>query len=109
MTTTQTLCAPCGQPIAYIDCPTGGWWAHDEHPADEHDAFPPNGGHNADCAYVGGASRRCSCARACAACSGSGECQDCVNADSFACNTCLCTGECVQCDDTGAAPTTQES
>jgi hypothetical protein len=28
----------CGGAIHYIDCPTGGWWAHDEHPADGHDA-----------------------------------------------------------------------
>ena len=58
---TTTLCAPCGQPISFIDCPTGGWWAHAEHPADGHDAFPPNGGHAADCAYVGGISQRCTC------------------------------------------------
>lgn len=31
-------CAPCGQPIRYVDCPTGGWWAHEVHPADDHDA-----------------------------------------------------------------------
>lgn len=33
-------CAPCGQPIRYVDCPTGGWWAHEVHPADDHDAAP---------------------------------------------------------------------
>jgi hypothetical protein len=32
-------CAVCSAPIGWIDCPTGGWWAHDQHPADEHDAI----------------------------------------------------------------------
>jgi hypothetical protein len=27
-------------PIGFIDCPTGSWWAHDRHPADQHDAVP---------------------------------------------------------------------
>lgn len=36
----RTTCRTCVTPIAWIDCPTGGWWAHDEHPADEHDAVP---------------------------------------------------------------------
>jgi hypothetical protein len=31
-------CAACGGAIRYIDCPTGGWWAHETHPADGHDA-----------------------------------------------------------------------
>lgn len=61
MPDTRTACATCQQPIAFIDCPTGGWWQHDEHPADEHDAFPPNGGHTESCAYVGGISSRCTC------------------------------------------------
>jgi hypothetical protein len=39
--------------------------------------------------------------RACPACSGTGVCAACVDADSYACNTCLCTGECVQCDGAG--------
>ncbi|AWT42598.1 MULTISPECIES: hypothetical protein [Streptomyces] len=34
------VCALCETPVAWIDCPTGGWWAHDEHPADGHDASP---------------------------------------------------------------------
>lgn len=33
-------CSVCSTPIGWIDCPTGGWWAHDTHPADEHDATP---------------------------------------------------------------------
>ena len=39
-TTPQTLCRACVTPIGYIDAPTGGWWAHETHPADEHDAVP---------------------------------------------------------------------
>jgi DNA-binding CsgD family transcriptional regulator len=31
-------CTTCGQPCGWIDCPTGGWWAHASHPADGHDA-----------------------------------------------------------------------
>lgn len=33
-------CVKCAKPIAYIECPTGGWWAHYKHPQDEHDAVP---------------------------------------------------------------------
>ncbi|MEU6674797.1 hypothetical protein [Streptomyces sp. NPDC046925] len=36
-----TDCERCGGPIDWIDCPTGGWWAHRLHPADHHDAEPP--------------------------------------------------------------------
>lgn len=25
-----------------MECPTGGWWIHDEHPADDHDATLDN-------------------------------------------------------------------
>ncbi|WP_063023651.1 hypothetical protein [Nocardia niwae] len=31
-------CDTCGGVIRWIDCPTGGWWSHEIHPADEHDA-----------------------------------------------------------------------
>jgi hypothetical protein len=31
-------CDTCGAQIRWLDCPTGGWWAHDVHPADHHDA-----------------------------------------------------------------------
>jgi hypothetical protein len=31
-------CCWCGKRMAWIDCPTGGWWAHDVHPSDHHDA-----------------------------------------------------------------------
>ncbi|MFE7744428.1 hypothetical protein [Nocardia sp. NPDC057455] len=31
-------CTVCGTGIHWIECPTGGWWAHEVHPADHHDA-----------------------------------------------------------------------
>lgn len=31
-------CIHCHGTARWIDCPTGGWWAHDVHPADGHDA-----------------------------------------------------------------------
>lgn len=31
-------CPCCGEPFHWIECPTGGWWAHDVHPDDDHDA-----------------------------------------------------------------------
>lgn len=31
-------CTKCGGQIFYQDCPTGGWWIHEVHPADNHDA-----------------------------------------------------------------------
>lgn len=34
----RSLCDTCDTGIHWIDCPTGGWWAHDHHPADDHDA-----------------------------------------------------------------------
>jgi hypothetical protein len=36
----QPACTTCQQPIGWISCPTGGWWAHEQHPADGHDAQP---------------------------------------------------------------------
>lgn len=38
--TATCLSADCGGQIDYIDAPTGGWWAHQNHPADHHDAVP---------------------------------------------------------------------
>lgn len=32
------VCAVCQQPMQWIQCPTGGWWAHVVHPVDNHDA-----------------------------------------------------------------------
>jgi hypothetical protein len=40
MTDPQILCRTCVTLIGYIDAPTGGWWAHETHPADDHDAVP---------------------------------------------------------------------
>jgi hypothetical protein len=36
----QPLCRTCMTQIGYIGAPTGGWWAHETHPTDEHDAVP---------------------------------------------------------------------
>ena len=36
----KAICQACKGDCTWIDCPTGGWWAHDVHPADEHDAVP---------------------------------------------------------------------
>lgn len=39
---THAICRPCGGSITWIDCPhAGGWWAHNVHPTDGHDAEPP--------------------------------------------------------------------
>lgn len=32
------MCRTCMRPCQWIDCPTGGWWAHLTHPEDGHDA-----------------------------------------------------------------------
>lgn len=37
-------CNPCGELIEWVDCPTGGWWAHWVHPDDGHDAGAPEAG-----------------------------------------------------------------
>lgn len=36
----RNTCGVCGGGTWYQDCPTGGWWVHDSHPADGHDATP---------------------------------------------------------------------
>lgn len=33
-------CTACAGVIGWIECPTGGWWAHQDHPTDHHDAVP---------------------------------------------------------------------
>lgn len=33
-------CCVCQGVIGWVECPTGGWWAHEQHPADDHDAEP---------------------------------------------------------------------
>lgn len=38
-------CLHCTGAIGWIDCPTGGWWAHTQHPDDNHDAQPTTGNH----------------------------------------------------------------
>lgn len=35
-----SLCTTCQGVIGWVSCPTGGWWAHEQHPADDHDAQP---------------------------------------------------------------------
>jgi len=32
------LCDKCQTAIYWQDCPTGGWWIHEVHPKDNHDA-----------------------------------------------------------------------
>lgn len=34
-------CDICGGRMVWVPCPTGGWWSHDRHPADEHDGVAP--------------------------------------------------------------------
>jgi hypothetical protein len=41
MGTDKSKCTVCTTPIGFVDAPTGGWWAHAEHPIDEHDAKAP--------------------------------------------------------------------
>lgn len=36
----DATCGTCGGGIWYQDCPAGGWWIHDQHPVDGHDAEP---------------------------------------------------------------------
>ncbi|MGW2384444.1 hypothetical protein [Streptomyces sp. NPDC001658] len=38
--TPPMVCINCETPVGWVDCPTGGWWAHETHPADDHDADP---------------------------------------------------------------------
>lgn len=33
-------CEECKQPIGWVAAPTGGWWAHVDHPTDDHPAVP---------------------------------------------------------------------
>ncbi len=34
----ESTCRTCHGVISWVECPTGGWWQHDEHPEDGHDA-----------------------------------------------------------------------
>jgi hypothetical protein len=31
-------CSACSGAVRWVDSPYGGWWSHEEHPADQHDA-----------------------------------------------------------------------
>ncbi|MET7944407.1 hypothetical protein [Streptomyces sp. NPDC005302] len=33
-------CICCDMAVGWVDAPTGGWWAHETHPEDGHDAEP---------------------------------------------------------------------
>jgi len=35
-----SVCDTCSGNIFWQDCPTGGWWIHQQHPEDGHDALP---------------------------------------------------------------------
>lgn len=35
-----STCVYCSGEIWYQECPTGGWWIHNKHPSDHHDAEP---------------------------------------------------------------------
>lgn len=35
-------CGECGGIIIWVECPTGGWWAHKNHPDDNHGAKGPD-------------------------------------------------------------------
>lgn len=32
-----TFCDHCDELMYWVDCPTGGWWKHVDHPEDSHD------------------------------------------------------------------------
>lgn len=36
----RDVCLTCNGGIWWQSCPTGGWWIHDDHPVDDHDAEP---------------------------------------------------------------------
>lgn len=50
---TQPVCETCKTEAEWIDCPTGGWWAHWEHPDDGHDAEVKLGENNGRAILVG--------------------------------------------------------
>jgi len=45
----KPVCSVCSGPVDWVDCPTGSWWSHWDHPLDHHDAvvgidpYRPNG------------------------------------------------------------------
>lgn len=34
----ESTCRTCNGVLLWQDCDTGGWWFHEVHPADDHDA-----------------------------------------------------------------------
>lgn len=38
MQPSDPVCLTCKTPVFWQDCPTGGWWIHEKHPEDHHDA-----------------------------------------------------------------------
>lgn len=34
-------CNVCEEIMYWVDCPTGGWWKHVDHPYDDHDGAAP--------------------------------------------------------------------
>ncbi|WP_433560629.1 hypothetical protein ACQP1O_23415 [Nocardia sp. CA-151230] len=34
-------CLACTNRIHWVESPTGGWWKHDKHPGEDHDAVSP--------------------------------------------------------------------
>lgn len=34
----MAACIECGGRAQWVECPTGGWWSHEVHPEDGHDA-----------------------------------------------------------------------
>lgn len=36
-----STCIHCGGRCHWQECPTGGWWIHEHHPTDDHDAAVP--------------------------------------------------------------------
>lgn len=37
----EDFCRTCGATVYWVSCPTGGWWKHERHPQDDHDANAP--------------------------------------------------------------------
>lgn len=36
----MSICDTCNTFTQWVECPTGGWWSHVDHPEDGHDANP---------------------------------------------------------------------
>ena len=44
----STLCDTCDEIMYWIDCPTGGWWKHVDHPEDDHEGTAPIPAHSGE-------------------------------------------------------------